>query len=265
MNLRRAIRLLSELLEILPASPKSDWVEIESIDPHKPTLVLVSGFGATSRNLEVVRRRFKREGFNVLLLSLDWNEISDSVLGLYRLSEKLSNLVIALRKKPQMKDNSLFIVAHSAGGLVARHYIQALGGSHYVNGLITLGTPHQGSWFALLGFFTHLLLKARCLFQMLPLSPFMRELNQLKMPDGFPYVSIHSKDDLLCPPSLAQLPHQLYQGDLVKMIELAGVSHAGFLLNKKTHQLILQLIQRVQGAKELSNDIFSSVDSQNIS
>jgi pimeloyl-ACP methyl ester carboxylesterase len=265
MNLRRAIRVLSELLEILPASPKSDWVEIENIDPCKPTLVLVSGFGATSRNLEVVRRRFKREHFNVLLLSLDWNEISDSVLGLYRLAEKLSQVVVALRKKPQMKNNSIFIVAHSAGGLVARYYIQALGGSHYVNGLITMGTPHQGTWFAVLGFFTHLLLKARCLFQMLPLSPFIRELNQMKMPDGFSYVSIHSKDDLLCPPSVARLPHRLYQGDLVKMVEVAKISHAGFLLNKKMHQLILNLIQRNKGGKELSDDIFSPVDSQNIS
>ncbi|MHC4042855.1 alpha/beta fold hydrolase [Bradyrhizobium sp. 23AC] len=37
------------------------------------------------------------------------------------------------------------IVAHSAGGLVARAYVQAFGGAPRVHKLIFLGTPHQGS------------------------------------------------------------------------------------------------------------------------
>lgn len=37
------------------------------------------------------------------------------------------------------------IVAHSFGGLVARYYIQNLGGENRVRQLITMGTPHRGS------------------------------------------------------------------------------------------------------------------------
>lgn len=39
------------------------------------------------------------------------------------------------------------IVAHSMGGLVARHYIEQLGGAGRVRTLVTIATPHRGtSW-----------------------------------------------------------------------------------------------------------------------
>jgi triacylglycerol lipase len=37
------------------------------------------------------------------------------------------------------------VVGHSMGGLIARYYVQRLGGSPRVHTLITLGTPHQGT------------------------------------------------------------------------------------------------------------------------
>ncbi|MGM0842256.1 MAG: S-layer homology domain-containing protein [Bacillota bacterium] len=40
------------------------------------------------------------------------------------------------------------LVGHSNGGLVSRYYIENLGGSKYVNSLITLNTPHWGSGLA---------------------------------------------------------------------------------------------------------------------
>lgn len=39
----------------------------------------------------------------------------------------------------------LHVVAHSLGGLVARYYIQRLGGDARIHTLITLGTPHEGT------------------------------------------------------------------------------------------------------------------------
>jgi alpha-beta hydrolase superfamily lysophospholipase len=42
----------------------------------------------------------------------------------------------------------LRIVAHSLGGLIARYYVQRMGGDTRVDLLITLGTPHQGSRWA---------------------------------------------------------------------------------------------------------------------
>ncbi|MFE0416943.1 esterase/lipase family protein [Streptomyces tendae] len=37
------------------------------------------------------------------------------------------------------------VVGHSLGGLIARYYVQRLGGDHRVRTLVTLGTPHAGT------------------------------------------------------------------------------------------------------------------------
>ena len=41
------------------------------------------------------------------------------------------------------------VVGHSLGGLIARYYVQLLGGHEHVHSLVTLGTPHTGTLGAL--------------------------------------------------------------------------------------------------------------------
>ncbi|PID96864.1 MAG: hypothetical protein CSA84_03655, partial [Actinomycetales bacterium] len=41
--------------------------------------------------------------------------------------------------------DSVIVVAHSMGGLVARHWISQLGGHEVCHALLTLGTPHRGA------------------------------------------------------------------------------------------------------------------------
>ncbi len=41
--------------------------------------------------------------------------------------------------------DSVIVVAHSLGGLIARYWIARLGGHELCHGLITLGTPHRGA------------------------------------------------------------------------------------------------------------------------
>lgn len=43
------------------------------------------------------------------------------------------------------EDDRILIVAHSMGGLIARYYIEHLGGHRAVRHLITAGTPHRGA------------------------------------------------------------------------------------------------------------------------
>lgn len=42
-------------------------------------------------------------------------------------------------------DVPIVIIAHSMGGLVARYYVECLGGKEHVGHLITMGTPHFGT------------------------------------------------------------------------------------------------------------------------
>jgi hypothetical protein len=45
----------------------------------------------------------------------------------------------------EFKDAQLAFVCHSMGGLVARWYVECLGGSEVTRKVITIGTPHRGS------------------------------------------------------------------------------------------------------------------------
>jgi pimeloyl-ACP methyl ester carboxylesterase len=53
------------------------------------------------------------------------------------------------RKKSGATDAQVIFLAHSMGGLVARYYLEELGGWKYCRTLITFGTPHRGSLKAL--------------------------------------------------------------------------------------------------------------------
>ncbi|MFE6842451.1 hypothetical protein [Streptomyces sp. NPDC057686] len=46
---------------------------------------------------------------------------------------------------PERREARVVFLCHSLGGLVARHYVERLGGHEITRRLITLGTPHQGS------------------------------------------------------------------------------------------------------------------------
>ena len=61
-----------------------------------------------------------------------------------RLLQKLINKKLPrwLEVYPQAK---VILIAHSMGGLVARYYLEHLGGAQHCKALITLGTPYRGS------------------------------------------------------------------------------------------------------------------------
>lgn len=260
MKARQFKALVEDLIHILPQRGRADWQLMADVDPALPTVVLVSGFAATNRNLSVMRKRLVRDGFNVIVIPMDWQALSDGVRGLYRMSEKLSSTILQLRKGPCRGDRRLYIVAHSAGGLVARHYIQILGGSHYCDGLVTLATPHRGTWLSALGFLTHLILKARVLFQMLPFSPFIRKLNRAPFPHGFHFVSISSSYDLLCPRRAGRLPPIARHQPDTSSLELNGLTHSQFLLSKRIYRLLVTYLKKEEPTAPLIPDSGSTLE-----
>lgn len=245
MNLRPFLAFLKDLINVLPGSSAPEWTEVERLESGLPTVILVSGFGATKRNLSVMRRRFRQDGFNVLVIALDWTNLSDSFRGFYRQAESLAATVVQLRKRADLRTVPIYLVAHSAGGLVARYYVQRLGGFHYCEALITLGTPHRGTWVAVMGFITHLILKARCLIQMLPVSRFVIRINRSSFPADFPYLSISSPQDYICRPFRARLPKKIRKLENVRSIQIKDVSHSGFLMSKRVYALCLEMLRPV--------------------
>jgi triacylglycerol lipase len=92
---------------------------------------------------------------------------NNAAIGLEKLAEQVASYIDDRITGEAKVD----IVAFSMGGLVARYYVQRLGGMRRVERLITISTPHHGTWMAFLYWNTG----AR---QMRPGSGFLRDLNR---------------------------------------------------------------------------------------
>lgn len=246
---------LQEIFHMLPLPGRSqdNWVEFSRVDIHKPTVLLVSGFGATRRTLSVMRKRLVSDGYNVFVVGLEWKTISEAFLGFLPVAHKIYSVILRLRKMRGMQKTKIYIVAHSAGGLASRWYIQKLGGSHYCDGLVTLATPHSGTWIAALGFLSHLTLKARCLYQMLPFSRFIRSINEEPYPQNFPTLSLSSDGDFLCPRSTTELPETVRGNMNVLALEVPDTTHTEFLLSKKCYRLVTTFLEKLSKEESFSS------------
>ncbi|MEY9962390.1 pimeloyl-ACP methyl ester carboxylesterase [Streptacidiphilus sp. MAP12-16] len=86
------------------------------------------------------------------------------------------------------------VVGHSLGGLIARYYVQRLGGDEHVHTVITLGTPHQGTISA------GLIYPLPIARQLLPSSSVFRELQAPAAPCATRFVVFRGDHDALVLP-----------------------------------------------------------------
>jgi triacylglycerol esterase/lipase EstA (alpha/beta hydrolase family) len=94
------------------------------------------------------------------------------------------------------------IVAHSMGGLDSRWAIEKQDAARYVDDLVTLGTPHQGTRVAYLDVVTP---AGRDLD---PGSDFLTELNDGQLAESVDYLALWSHgDQLINPDEYAKIPH----------------------------------------------------------
>ena len=129
------------------------------------------------------------------------------------------------------------IIGHSKGGLIGRYYVKRLGGSKRVRALITLGTPHNGNPWVLLGLFSPLALVSKSIWQMYPMSPFIRKLKKGRWPKHVRFVSLYSKDDRICfyKSAMLDIPKGVRN---LKNVELPRMGHADYLMRKEAYQAI---------------------------
>jgi triacylglycerol lipase len=255
VKLRYRAVLLRELLSVLPKRAASEWCELAHANNPRGTVVVVCGFGATERSVSAIRKRLLKDQYDVIVLAMGWSDFSDGVLGLAHMAERLNVVVQSLSRR----DRPLFVVAHSAGGLVARYFLQKLGGHRYSAGLITLGTPHRGTWIAALGFVTHLLLKAKVLWELLPISRFIRELNAAELDTSVRILSIRSLEDQLCPKYSTDLPESWKRDNHIRVHDLPGLSHMDFLTSKDCYVAIANFLEELTSQKLAVNSLTKGV------
>jgi triacylglycerol lipase len=100
------------------------------------TVVLVHGYGGN------------RSAFLPLSLYLRAHGLRQLLAFDYRASEGVEQAARALRDflRRSVRGGRVDLVCHSLGGLVARVYLEMLGGARRVDHCITLGTPHRGTY-----------------------------------------------------------------------------------------------------------------------
>jgi pimeloyl-ACP methyl ester carboxylesterase len=189
--------------------------------------LLIHGYLATRGSLHLLERHLANRGLIVISYPLGFpvnlGDIRDSA-GL--IARKVESIVA------QTGVTEIDVVGHSLGGLVGLYYLKRLGGRHRVRRLIMLGTPAQGTWSALLGLVTAPL--GRASLQLLPGSPFLRELGEIPLPKGAEVISIGAMRDWMAPLSTTVL-------DGVRHIALP-TGHSGLLVDGEVAEVVADLL-----------------------
>lgn len=160
-------------------------------------VVLVPGYGGDASSLQPLTSFLRRQGRAVEPVTLPLNGTGD----IDRSARALADAVTGLNA------STVDLVGFSAGGIVVRHYVKALGGARSARRIVLVGTPNHGTEIAELATsFDPSVCEGACA-QLGPRSSFLQDLNSGdETPDGASYYSIWTAFDLtVTPPQSAEL------------------------------------------------------------
>jgi pimeloyl-ACP methyl ester carboxylesterase len=195
-------------VEHLP--PIQRGLVISDVEAAGTPILLVHGMVDNRSIFTLLRLGLRRRGFG-RVTSMNYSPFTADVrVAAAQLAEEVEALVA------ETGYERIHVVGHSMGGLIARYYVTRLGGDERVHTLVTLGTPHQGTYTAY-GWHSQLTRQLR------PGSGLMRELEQPVPGCRTRFVVYWSDlDQMIFPQRNAALEHP----DLsVRNIDLHGVGH----------------------------------------
>ncbi|SFY13091.1 alpha/beta fold hydrolase [Streptomyces atratus] len=106
---------------------------------ERPPVVLLHGFIDNRSVFVLLRRSLARHGWHHLE-SLNYSPLTCDIRTAAELLGRHVEEICA-----RTGHHEVDIVGHSLGGLIARYYVQRLGGDQRVRTLVTLATPHAGT------------------------------------------------------------------------------------------------------------------------
>lgn len=194
-----------------------------------PVILLPGALGQELVYWNVWQWFLEHDGFHAYPASFPRFTLTDLRLSARFLADKVEE-VLAVEETDKVS-----LVAHSMGGLIARHYIKHLGGHKRVSRLCCLGTPHHGTWTALTA---PVLAGTR---QILPGSEFLAELNDpTRDHGGVPILNVWSKwDGIVIPSDSAVL-----EAEGVENRSLPYAGHWGLLVSRKAYGWIREALER---------------------
>jgi pimeloyl-ACP methyl ester carboxylesterase len=182
----------------------------EAVKAHPPVLLL-HGFVDNRSTFAVLRRSLHQHGWPQVQ-ALNYSPLIGDIRTAAELLGRNVEQVCA-----QTGRRRVDVVGHSLGGLIARYYVQRLGGDLRIRTLVTLGTPHSGTR-AVPALAPHPIIR-----QMRPGSEVLAELAEAAPGCRTRFVAFWSDlDQLMIPVEAARLVHPDLPAENVKV---SGVGH----------------------------------------
>lgn len=205
----------------------------DTVRAHPPVLLL-HGFVDNRSAFAVLRRSLVRHGWSQVQ-ALNYSPLIGDIR---TAAELLGRHIEEICE--QSGRRRVDIVGHSLGGLIARYYVQCLGGDQRIRTLVTLGTPHAGTR-AVPALAPHPIIR-----QMRPGSEVLAELAQPARGCRTRFVAFWSDlDQLMIPVEAARLAHPDL---LTENVKVSGVGH----LALPVHGTVVAEIRRaLSGARPL--------------
>ncbi len=182
-----------------------------------PPVLLLHGFIDNRSVFVLLRRSLRRHGWRHLE-ALNYSPLTCDIR---KAAELLGRHVEDVCERTGHR--RIDLVGHSLGGLIARYYVQRLGGDARIRTLVTLGTPHGGTRLAAL-LPAHPLVR-----QMRPDSDVIKELARPAPNCRTSFVCFWSDlDQMMVPTETAQINHADLRS---RNIHVSGVGHLAFPVN----------------------------------
>jgi triacylglycerol lipase len=192
-------------------SPEQRGLVHHGVAAAETPILLVHGIVDNHSIFTLLQRALRRRGF-ATVSSYDYGLLTFDIPAAARL---LGEAVEKLAANSGYE--RVHVIGHSLGGLIARYYVQRLGGDARVHTLVTLGTPHSGTEVA------RPLRKLPLASQLTPGSSVLRELAE-PAPDCRTRFLVFASDldHMVRPAGNARLEHP----DLsVRNVAVRGVGH----------------------------------------
>ncbi len=190
-----------------------------SRDAHGPVLLLQSGYVNNGAVWFFTARALERQGFRVFTIDQPIFASID-VMG-ERLAKRVDE-VLALTG-----EQNLTLIAHSMGGLICRAYLRQFGGANVAQ-LITLGSPHHGTFHAYLA-------SGLNGSQMRPGNSWLAKLGDTRV--SVPFINVFSVHDTLISP---QESSRLSEA---RNVQLSGIGHVSMPSGRRLRDVLSSVLQ----------------------
>lgn len=192
-------------------------------DRRNPVILVHGMLGQKHLYWNLFKHRLQEDGFRYHDCILPYGMLGDMRIAARFLKDKVE---ATLRGDDVAKVD---LVCHSAGGLVARYYLMYLGGDKQVDRVVTMGTPHQGTYFS----YAVPVPMFSLAKQTRPGSHFLEEINGPgALPSGVRFTNLWSPiDGIIWPHHNSRLPGS-------RAVKLPTATHWGFLWRRDAYELV---------------------------